>query len=45
MQKTTIDGVFSCGDNSTFMRSVSNAVNSGNTAGAMINGELSRIEF
>ncbi len=45
MQKTTIDGVFACGDNSTFMRSVANAVNSGNTAGAMINGELSRIEF
>ncbi len=45
MQKTTIDGVFACGDNSTFMRSVANAVNSGNTAGAMINGELSRINF
>lgn len=45
MQKTTVDGVFACGDNSTFMRSVANAVNSGNTAGAMINGELSRINF
>jgi len=45
MQKTTLDGVFACGDNSTFMRSVANAVNSGNTVGAMINGELSRSEF
>ncbi|MCG8373404.1 MAG: NAD(P)/FAD-dependent oxidoreductase [Balneolales bacterium] len=45
MQKTTAEGVFACGDNSTFIRSVANAVNDGNTVGAMINGELSRINF
>jgi len=45
MQKTSTDGVFACGDNSTFMRSVANAVNSGNTAGAIINGELSKTNF
>lgn len=40
MQKTTIPGVFVCGDNSSMMRSVSNAVMTGNVAGAMVNMEL-----
>ncbi|MEK6151737.1 NAD(P)/FAD-dependent oxidoreductase [Flavobacteriaceae bacterium 3-367] len=39
-QKTTIDGVFACGDNTTFMRSVSNAVAAGTVAGAVVNKEL-----
>lgn len=39
-QKTTIAGVFACGDNSSMMRSVSNAVAAGNLAGAMVNKEL-----
>lgn len=39
-QKTTIAGVFACGDNSSMMRSVSNAVATGNLAGAMVNKEL-----
>ncbi len=45
MQKTTVDGIFACGDNSTMMRSVANAVYGGNIAGAMINGELSNENF
>lgn len=40
MQKTNIPGVFVCGDNSSMMRSVSNAVMTGNVAGAMVNMEL-----
>lgn len=38
--KTNIPGVFVCGDNSSMMRSVSNAVMTGNVAGAMVNMEL-----
>ena len=40
MQKTTISGVFACGDNSNMMRSVANAVHTGNLAGAAANAEL-----
>ena len=40
MQKTSIDGVFACGDNNSMMRSVANAVAQGNMAGAMVNKEL-----
>ncbi len=39
-QKTSIPGVFACGDNTTQMRSVSNAVAAGGFAGAMTNKEL-----
>lgn len=39
-QKTTVPGVYACGDNSNMMRSVANAVNSGNLTGAVVNGEL-----
>ncbi len=39
-QKTTIPGVFACGDNTTPMRSVSNAVAMGNLSGAMANREM-----
>jgi thioredoxin reductase len=39
-QKTTIYGIYACGDNSTPMRSVSNAVFTGSVAGAAINKEL-----
>ena len=39
-QKTNIPGVFVCGDSSSMMRSVSNAVMTGNVAGAMVNMEL-----
>lgn len=44
-QKTTIDGVFACGDNSNMMRSIANAVYSGNLAGAMVNSELTGEKF
>lgn len=39
-QKTTIPGVFACGDNSSLFRSVAFAASSGNMAGASINLEL-----
>lgn len=39
-QKTNVSGLFVCGDNSAIMRSVSNAVMTGNVAGAMVNMEL-----
>jgi thioredoxin reductase len=44
-QKTTVDGVFACGDNAAMMRSVANAVFSGNFAGAMVNKELTDESF
>ena len=39
-QKTNIAAVYACGDNSSMMRSVSNAVATGGIAGAMVNKEL-----
>lgn len=44
-QKTTINGVYACGDNAAMMRSVANAVYSGNLTGAMINKELTDEQF
>lgn len=44
-QKTNIDGVYACGDNSAMMRSVANAVYSGNLVGAMVNGDLTGEQF
>lgn len=44
-QKTTVAGVFACGDNCAMMRSVAHAVASGNFAGAMANNELSEEQF
>ncbi len=43
--KTTVDGVYACGDNSSLFRSVSNAVASGNFAAAAINKELAMERF
>lgn len=43
--KTTIEGAFSCGDNCSRMRSVANAVASGNMVGAVVNMELSNKQF
>jgi thioredoxin reductase len=45
MQKTTIEGVYACGDNSSGMRSVANAVAAGNVAGAVVNKELVDVVF
>jgi len=39
-QRTNIYGVYACGDNATFLRSVANAVCTGNISGAMTNKEL-----
>ena len=39
-QETNISGVFACGDNSNMMRSVANAVYTGNLTGAVVNGRL-----
>lgn len=44
-QKTTVDGVYVCGDNSSMMRSVATAVYTGNLAGAMVNHELTQTQF
>ena len=43
--RTTVGGVFACGDNSAMMRSVANAVYTGNLTGAMINKELTDEQF
>ncbi|MGY5354731.1 NAD(P)/FAD-dependent oxidoreductase [Wenyingzhuangia sp. IMCC45467] len=40
--KTTVEGVYACGDNSVIMRTISNALNSGVISGAMINKELTQ---
>ncbi|GAB3414083.1 NAD(P)/FAD-dependent oxidoreductase [Niabella aquatica] len=44
-QKTNIENVFACGDNSSMIRSVANAVSTGNTAGAMVNNGMTEEEF
>ncbi len=44
-QKTTVQDVFACGDNSSMMRSVANAVYTGNLAGAVVNGQLVEEKF
>lgn len=45
MQETNIEGVFACGDNVNMMRSVANAVYSGNLTGAVVNGKLTIEKF
>lgn len=40
LQKTSVAGVYACGDNCSPMRSVSNAVSTGTFCGAMVNMEL-----
>lgn len=45
MQKKTVDHVFACGDSTTMMRSVANAVHGGNLAGAIVSRELIGKEF
>lgn len=43
--ETTINGIFSCGDNVTRMRTVANAVSMGTTTGMMVNKELVEEKF
>lgn len=45
MQKTSVDGVFACGDNASMLRSVANAVHTGNFTGAVVNRELCEERF
>lgn len=40
LQRTTLPGVYACGDSTTPMRTVANAVASGTTAGMMVNKEM-----
>lgn len=44
-QKTTVKGVYACGDNATRIRTVANAVATGTTAGMMVNKELVEESF
>jgi thioredoxin reductase len=43
--KTTVYGVFACGDNTTRLRTVANSVAMGTTAGMMVNRELIEESF
>jgi len=45
MQSTSVPGIYACGDNTTPMRAVSNAVAQGTFAGAVLNKELIGEEF
>lgn len=44
-QKTTVPGVYACGDSTNMLRSIANAVYSGNLTGAVVNGELTNDRF
>lgn len=44
-QATSVPGIFACGDNTTRVRSVANAVAMGTAAGAMVNREIILEEF
>ena len=44
-QKTNLANIFACGDSASPMRSVANAVATGNLVGAMINNEMTEEEF
>jgi len=44
-QKTTVYGVYACGDNASKMRTVANAVSMGTTTGLMLNKELIEEDF
>lgn len=39
-QRTSVAGIYACGDNTTRMRTVANAVSMGTTAGMMVNKEI-----
>jgi len=40
LQRTTIPGIYACGDSTSPMRTVANAVSTGTTAGMMLNKEM-----
>lgn len=45
MQKTNVEGIFACGDNTSRMRTLANAISMGTTAGMMVNKEMIDEEF
>ncbi|NHM08021.1 NAD(P)/FAD-dependent oxidoreductase [Flavobacterium sp. CYK-4] len=45
LQKTSVPGIYACGDNSSRMRTVANAVATGTTAGMMLNKEMIEERF
>lgn len=45
LQKTTVDNIFACGDNTNPLRSVPYAVSAGNIAGVAINNAMTEEEF
>lgn len=45
MQRTTVSGIYACGDCASPMRSIANGVAGGNMAGAAVNMELAKEEF
>jgi thioredoxin reductase len=45
LQKTSVPGIYACGDNTARMRTVANAVSMGTTAGMMLNKEIVLEEF
>lgn len=45
IQKTRIHGIFACGDNTTRIRTIANAVAMGTTAGIMVNKDIIFEEF
>lgn len=44
-QRTSVPNIFACGDNSSAMRSVANAVSTGNITGALVNNAMTEEEF
>jgi thioredoxin reductase len=44
-QKTSVPGIYACGDNTTFMRSIANSVAMGTLSGVMANKEIIDEEF
>lgn len=44
-QRTSVQGLYACGDNTTKMRTVANAVSMGTTTGFMVNKELIEEDF
>jgi thioredoxin reductase len=44
-QKTTVQGIYACGDNASKMRTVANAVSMGTTTGLMTNKEIIEEDF
>ena len=44
-QRTTVQGIYACGDNASKMRTVANAVSMGTTTGLMLNRELIDEDF